>query len=257
MDFAREILPILSNKCFACHGPDTKKAKDLRLDSYAAATKEQKGIRAIDPESPEDSELLFRIHDKIDPMPPEDEKPLTEAERELLSRWVKSGGNYASHWAFVPPNKKDAPSSEVIDSYIAAGYDSHQSKVTFAPEADRPTLARRAALVLTGLPPEPKLLTTFLGDRKPDAYERFVDQLLASSHYGEHQARYWLDAVRYGATPMVSISTIAVESIHIATGSCAPSTTTFLSTILSLGKSPVIFSLIQRSLNKSPPDSSA
>jgi hypothetical protein len=200
VDFARQILPILSNKCFSCHGPDTKKAKDLRLDSYAAATKDRKGIRAIDPESPEDSELLFRIHDKEDPMPPEDEKPLTDAERELLSRWVKGGGTYASHWAFVPPNKKDAPASDAIDFYIAAGYEARQPKLTFAAEADRPTLARRAALVLTGLPPEPKILIAFLADQKPGAYERFVDQLLASPHYGEHQARYWLDAVRYGDT---------------------------------------------------------
>lgn len=200
VDFAREILPILSNKCFACHGPDTKKAKDLRLDSYAAATKERKGIRAIDPDKPEDSELLFRIHDKEDPMPPEDEKPLTDAERELLTRWVKGGGAYASHWAFVPPKKKEAPPSGAIDHHIAAGHGEHQPKLTFAPEADRPTLARRAALVLTGLPPEPKLLVAFLADRNPGAYERFVDQLLASPHYGEHQARFWLDAIRYGDT---------------------------------------------------------
>lgn len=200
VDFAREILPILSNKCFACHGPDTKKGKDLRLDSYAAATEDRKGIRAIDPESLKDSELLFRIHDKVDPMPPEDEKPLTDAERELLSRWVKGGGEYATHWAFVPPKKNKAPSSDVIDSYIASGHHSHQPGLGFAPEADRPTLARRVALVLTGLPPEPELLAAFLADQKTDAYERYVDQLLASPHYGEHQARYWLDAVRYGDT---------------------------------------------------------
>ena len=90
-DFAREVLPILSNKCFACHGPDTKKAKDLRLDSYEAATKDRKGIRAIDPGALEDSELIFRIHDQDDPMPPEDfeGQPLTEAEKDILTRWVK------------------------------------------------------------------------------------------------------------------------------------------------------------------------
>lgn len=200
VDFAREILPILSDKCFACHGPDTKKAKDLRLDSYAAATRDRKGTRAIDPDSPEDSELLYRIHDMDDPMPPEDEKQLTVVERELLTRWVKGGGAFASHWSFIPPRKVGAPESGVIDSYIAAGHKSHQPPVSFAPEADRPTLARRAALVLTGLPPEPEVLETFLADESAEAYEKFVDRLLDSPHFGEHQARYWLDAVRYGDT---------------------------------------------------------
>ncbi|YCM46105.1 PSD1 and planctomycete cytochrome C domain-containing protein [Verrucomicrobiaceae bacterium 227] len=200
IDFAREILPILSDKCFACHGPDTKKAKDLRLDSYAAATKDRKGTRAIDPEALEDSELIFRIHDEDDPMPPEDEKQLTAAERELLTRWVKDGGAYASHWAFIPPKKEEAPQSGVIDRYIAAGHQSHNPPVSFAPETDRSSLARRAALVLTGLPPEPALLASFLADQSADAYEKFVDQLLVSPRYGEHQARYWLDAVRYGDT---------------------------------------------------------
>ena len=200
IDFARQILPILSDKCFACHGPDTQKAKDLRLDSYEAAIKDRKGTRAIDPEALEDSELIFRIHDKDDPMPPEDEKQLTESERELLTRWVKEGGAYASHWAFIPPGKDEAPEAKVIDHYIKKNHQSHQPPLSFAPEADRPTLARRAALVLTGLPPEPSLLANFVADQSADAYEKFVDQLLESPRYGEHQARYWLDAVRYGDT---------------------------------------------------------
>jgi hypothetical protein len=201
VDFAREVLPILSNKCFACHGPDTKKKKDLRLDSYEAATADRRGTRAIDPGSPEDSELLLRIHDKHDPMPPEDaEKQLTEVEREVLSRWVRQGGNYADHWAFVAPVKKQPSEGKVIDAFIAAGHKSHEGGVGFAPEADRPTLARRVALVLTGLPPEPDQLARFLDDKSPGAYERLVDELMASPRYGEHQARYWLDAVRYGDT---------------------------------------------------------
>ena len=106
IDFAREVLPILSDKCFTCHGPDTKKAKDLRLDSYEAATKDRKGIRSIDPDDLENSELIFRIHDEDDPMPPEDDgKPLTAEEKEILTLWVKQGGEYASHWAFVAPKK--------------------------------------------------------------------------------------------------------------------------------------------------------
>ena len=202
VDFAREVLPILSDKCFACHGPDTRKAKDLRLDSYEAATRNRKGIRSIDPDNLEDSELIFRIHDEDDPMPPEDDgKPLTEAEKDILTRWVKQGGEYASHWAFVPPIKRsDAPKNEVIDFYIEKGLKAHKPPVSFAEEASRDVLARRAALVLTGLPPEPALLEDFLADKSEKAYEQFVDRLLSSPGYGEHQARYWLDAIRYGDT---------------------------------------------------------
>jgi hypothetical protein len=198
VDFAREILPVLSNKCFVCHGPDTKKKNELRLDSSAAATADRGGYKAIDPDHPENSEVLVRIHDQDDPMPPEDaEKQLTETERKLIDRWISEGGNYAKHWAFVPPAKHD-PSKTSVDSFVAAALQKEQ--IDFAPETDRPTLARRVALVLTGLPPEPELLAAFLADAKPGAYERLVDQLLASQHYGEHQARYWLDAVRYGDT---------------------------------------------------------
>ena len=202
-DFAREVLPILSNKCFACHGPDTKKAKDLRLDSYAAAIKDRKGTKAIDPEALEDSELLIRIHDRDDPMPPEDfeGEALTDAEKDILTRWVKSGGQYASHWAFVRPRKeKAAPNTNVIDHYIGEQLKNQKPALDFAPAADRPTLARRAALVLTGLPPEPEVLKQFLSDQSPKAYGRFIDRLIASPAFGEHQARYWLDAIRYGDT---------------------------------------------------------
>lgn len=206
VDFAREVLPILSNKCFVCHGPDTKKKKELRLDSFEAATADRGGYRAIDPDHPEDSELLFRIHDADDPMPPEDaEKQLTDAEREILTEWVKQGGEYAKHWSFVPPVKADPPrgpeSGNVVDGFVTARLSEVSGgKVDLAKEADRTTLARRVALVLTGLPPDPELLATFLADESPGAYERLVEELLHDPRYGEHQARYWLDAVRYGDT---------------------------------------------------------
>ena len=103
IDFAREVLPILSNKCFVCHGPDTKKKNRLRLDSYEHATADRDGYHAIDPKDPAESEMLVRLHDKEDPMPPEDaEKQLSDAERKILIQWVKEGGTYARHWAFVP-----------------------------------------------------------------------------------------------------------------------------------------------------------
>jgi len=205
VDFAREILPILSDKCFVCHGPDTKKKRLVRLDSYEGATRDLGDYRAIDPDSPEKSELIVRIHDADDPMPPKkSEKQLTAKEKELLTKWAKQGGKYAKHWAFVPPtkgthSKEDASATKTsIDAFLRA--DLRRANVDFAPEADRATLARRVALILTGLPPAPDRLEAFLKDERPDAYERYVDELFSSVFYGEHQARYWLDAVRYGDT---------------------------------------------------------
>ena len=197
VDFAKQILPILSNKCFACHGPDSKKPSELRLDSYEAATADRDGTKAIDPKDLPESEILFRIHDEEDPMPPLDaEKQLTDSEKSLLSSWISSGGQYAKHWAFVLPIKEKGKTN--IDQFV--GEKLKEQEVDFSSEAPRSVLARRAALVLTGLPPEPQQLSEFLADKKPEAYERYVDSLLSSSRYGEHQARYWLDAVRYGDT---------------------------------------------------------
>ena len=197
VDFAKQILPILSNKCFACHGPDSKKPSELRLDSYEAVTADRDGTKAIDPKDLSESEILFRIHDEEDPMPPLDaEKQLTDSEKSLLSSWISSGGQYAKHWAFVLPMKEKGKTN--IDQFV--GEKLKEQEVDFSSEAPRSVLARRAALVLTGLPPEPQQLSEFLADKKPGAYERYVDSLLSSSRYGEHQARYWLDAVRYGDT---------------------------------------------------------
>lgn len=205
VDFAREILPILSNKCFVCHGPDGTAKDVLRLDSYTHATRDLDGHKAIDPQALDQSEILKRIASKENPMPPADaEKQLTVAERDLLSKWIHQGGKYAVHWSFVPP-KKAIPSqaenrkpNEMIDAFVEARLQKKGLKL--APAVDRETLARRVALVLTGLPPESNQLTSFLADDRPDAYERFVNQLLDSPRFGEHQARYWLDAVRYGDT---------------------------------------------------------
>lgn len=188
---------MLSNKCFVCHGPDTQEEDGLRLDSLEAATSDRGGYRAIDPDNLAASELLERIHSTDAPMPPEDaEKQLTDAERDILTRWIKEGGSYAKHWAFVPPTK--APGKSSIDEFIVAQQQS--AGITLAPQADRTTLARRVALTLTGLPPEPEQLQAFLNDTSPTAYNDFVQLMFSSPRYGEHQSRYWLDAVRYGDT---------------------------------------------------------
>jgi hypothetical protein len=205
VDFSRDVLPILSNKCFICHGPDSHDPDLIRLDSEATATADRGGYRAIDQAQPKNSGMLSRLHSEDEPMPPADaQKQLTTVERELLTRWLKEGGVYAKHWAFeapikvVPKSNRRANRSEVIDAFIKEGFKS--SKVDFAPQAERATLARRVSLVLTGLPPELNVLEKFIHDDSPQAYSELVEVLLANPRYGEHQARYWLDAVRYGDT---------------------------------------------------------
>ena len=205
VDFAREILPILSDKCFVCHGPDTQDDSELRLDSFDSATSDRGGYQALNPDEPIESELLNRIFSDDDPMPPIDaEKALSADEKNLLRQWILEGGEYAKHWSFVKPEKelpetvKATGVTNVIDELIGAKLES--ARIDFAPEADRATLARRAALTLTGLPPEPEQLASFMGDSSGTAFETYVDRLIASPRFGEHQARYWLDAVRYGDT---------------------------------------------------------
>ena len=201
-NFARDVLPVLSNKCFVCHGPDSNEPGQLRLDTFAAATADRGGYSAINVTSPDKSELLARIFSHDDPMPPGDaEKQLTPAEKKLLKEWVLSGGKFAQHWSFVKPKKQlpqhDAGNSP-IDGFIFQ--ELQKAGIDFAPLADNATLARRAALTLTGLPPDADLLRSFLNDPSPSAYDNYVDKLLNSPRFGEHQARYWLDAVRYGDT---------------------------------------------------------
>jgi len=198
--FARQILPILSDKCFVCHGPDAPRDGTLRLDSYEAATEQL----AIDPDDLASSELIARIHSSDDPMPPADaDKQLSDEERDLLTRWVQQGGEYEQHWAYVAPLKADLdgkalPPEAAIDAFVRAKLAPLDADLS--EPADRATLARRAALVLTGLPPEPEPLQRFLADDSDAAYDRLLDELFESPRFGEHQARYWLDAVRYGDT---------------------------------------------------------
>ncbi|MGV3616444.1 MAG: DUF1553 domain-containing protein [Fimbriimonas sp.] len=205
LNFNRDVKPILSEHCFKCHGPDAAKAAaGLRLDNFEAATK-----RAIFPGNPDLSRLLMRATHS-DPklrMPPQDSgmKPLTPAQIDILRRWIEQGAKYERHWSFVPPKLPAIPAvsdpkwgRNNLDRFILAKLD--EAKLKPEPEADRDTLAMRACLTLTGLPPTLAELNAFRKDALPGAYERYVDRLLAKSAYGEQQARYWMDAVRYGDT---------------------------------------------------------
>jgi len=202
--FGRDVMPILGQRCFKCHGPDVAQvAAGLRLDSLAGAAK------VIVAGSPEKSRLIAKVSakDPFDRMPPLDSgvKSLTSTEIETLRNWIKQGAVYERHWAFVPPKMPKPPAitnarwpKNLIDRFTLAKIEAASLKPE--PEADRDTLAMRAALALTGLSPNPAELAAFRNDTKPGAYERYVDRLLAKPSYGEHQARYWLDAVRYGDT---------------------------------------------------------
>lgn len=203
IDFAKQVLPILSNKCFVCHGPDAKEDGFLRLDQESSATADRDGNRAIDRQHPGRSLVLTRIQSADDPMPPKDaEKQLTDNERKILSQWIQDGGNYQKHWAFVRPRKPKLDSLDAatnpIDVFIKKQLKNNGAE--FSKQTDKATLARRASLVLVGLPPETDQLKAFLADDRSDAFVRYVDRLFKNPRYGEHQARYWLDAVRYGDT---------------------------------------------------------
>lgn len=205
LTYNRDIRPILANNCFACHGNDKAKRKaELRLDQEAVAHAERKGVRAIVPGKPGDSELVRRItaSDETERMPPASfGKKLTSREVELLKRWVEQGGKYEAHWSLIPPQRPALPAvaaANPIDRFIRARLEAEGLKPS--QEADRRTLLRRLSFDLTGLPPRPEEVDAFLADQGDDAWEKQVDRLLASPHYGERMAMYWLDLVRFADT---------------------------------------------------------
>src|SRR5579862_1951430 len=202
VDFKRDIRPILSNSCFLCHGPDDKRRKgDLRLDIKEGAFRVVEGKQPFVPGKPDQSEAFRRMvtPDKDDHMPPaKSGKQLTPKQVELIRKWIQQGAKWSDHWAFVPPERPPVPPLAVpnpVDAFVRARLD--REGLSPAPEAGRETLLRRLSLDLVGLPPTPEEMDAFLADRRPDAYERQVDRLLASPHYGERWARHWLDAARY------------------------------------------------------------
>ena len=206
VDFNRDIRPILAGRCFKCHGPDEgDRQAGLRLDKRDGATAAREGIRAIAPGKPESSELLRRVRaaDPSERMPPPGNgEPLDPGKIGMLERWISEGAPYARHWAFVAPSRPPVPAvrdaawpRNEIDRFILHRLE--RERLAPSPEADRYALARRASLDLTGLPPTIDEVDELAADASPDAYERYVDRLLAKPSYGEHWARLWLDLARY------------------------------------------------------------
>ncbi len=205
-EFNRDIRPILSDKCFFCHGPDqSKREADLRLDIRDEAI----AAGAFEPGQAAAAEMVRRVlsRDPDEQMPPPGSKlePLTEQEVDTLKRWIDAGAEYQPHWAFIPLKEVPLPnsalmgmpaSSHAIDLLINKRLGIHQK---FIPkrEASKSTIIRRLSFDLTGLPPDPTEVAAFVADNTPQAYEKLVDKLLASERYGERMAVDWLDAARY------------------------------------------------------------
>ncbi len=209
LEFARDVLPILSDHCFSCHGPDeASREAGLRLDLREHALKSNDGVAAIAPGQPTLSELIRRIMatDDDSMMPPPDAlKPLSAAQKETLERWIADGARYAGHWAFSPPKRVDPPtvfksawSRNTIDRFVLQRLKS--AGLAPSPEAKRHTWLRRVTLDLTGLPPTIEELDAFVADESPHAESEVVDRLLMSEEHAERMAMHWLDAARYADT---------------------------------------------------------
>ena len=213
MDFVRDVKPLLAAHCTRCHGP-AKQENGLRLDAGVTLLKGGDSGVAVVAGKPEESLLILAVtgkSDAISKMPPEGE-PLTAEQIDLLRRWIAAGAKApsddvarpaaADHWAFQPPRRAAIPAygdffwpAGPIDAFILARLE--KERLAPSPAAERPTLIRRAYLDLVGLPPSPEDVDRFVADERPDAYERLVDRLLASPHYGERWGRHWLDLARY------------------------------------------------------------
>ncbi|NLX95698.1 MAG: DUF1553 domain-containing protein [Rhodopirellula sp.] len=205
VNYTRDIKPLLSDRCYACHGPDAaNRQADLRLDIRESAVD-----AVIEAGDAENSYLVERIAaaDPADLMPPADSNkpPLTQQQIELIRRWINEGAKFDEHWAYVVPKRPPVPESKnaswprgAIDRFVAAGIEAQG--LSPSPQADRPTLLRRLSFDLTGLPPAPEEVAAFAADTAADAYEKQVERFLASPRFGERMAVYWLDLARYGDT---------------------------------------------------------
>ncbi len=205
-----QVRPILSDKCFACHGPDGNKRKaGFRLDLADSAflpLKETKGAFALVPGKPEESEIYKRVISSDPgyqmPVPESHLGLLSQEEQDIIKQWIAEGAKYEKHWAFTPPKKSKVPAIEntegvknEIDNFVIAAQ--KQKGLAMNPEADKERLLRRLSLDLTGLPPTIGLMDSFLADKSPDAYEKMVERLLHRPSYGEKMTLHWLDVARY------------------------------------------------------------
>ena len=207
--FNRDVHPILAANCFPCHGPDPiGRKEDLRFDRETGFFGNRKGGPVVVRGKPEASPLYQRIMhadpDEVMP-PPESKKSLSAADKELLRRWIAQGAPWQPHWSFIKPERPSLPRVKndkwvrnPLDRFVLARLEAEG--LSPAPEADRRALARRLSLDLTGLPPEPEAVESFVTDRSARAYEKLVDGMMESERYGEHRARAWLDAARYADT---------------------------------------------------------
>ena len=209
VDFHREVRPLLSDRCLSCHGPDaTHREADLRLDEFESIVADRDGYAVVVPGKPEDSELIKRVTstDEDQVMPPAHlGKPLSSEEVDILRRWIASGAEVETHWAYVPPKPLPAPNVKDIrwaENWIDAFILRRLESEGLAPsrDADPRTLIRRLYFDLTGLPPSPPVVAKFQSDPSDEAYERIVDELLSSDAYAERMAMYWLDLVRFADT---------------------------------------------------------
>ncbi|BCX47572.1 DUF1553 domain-containing protein [Haloferula helveola] len=208
LSYNQHIRPILSENCFHCHGPDSaKREADLALHDPELAYAPLDGdLVPIVPGDASRSEVVRRIFDHDDPMPPVDSnRSLTEAQKKLVQRWIEEGAVYEEHWAFIPPAKAELPQLEAeapvrnpIDRFVQRKL--AEKELQPSPEAPKEVAARRATLALTGLQPTPEQMEEFLADTRPDAYEHYVDGLLSSDAYAERMALFWMDAARYADT---------------------------------------------------------
>ncbi|MDQ6706271.1 MAG: DUF1549 domain-containing protein, partial [Acidobacteriota bacterium] len=209
VEFNRDIRPILSDRCYSCHGPDqARRTSKLRFDSETAAKADLGGHFAIVPGEPSKSEMVRRINgDEKSRMPPawSGAAKLSAREIDLLTQWVKQGAKWQDHWSYISPKRPALPKvadaswpRNAIDAFVLARLEKEQLKPS--PEADRRTLIRRASLDITGLPPAPAEVEAFVSDTSSNAYEKVIDRLLGSPRYGERMAIRWLDAARYADT---------------------------------------------------------
>lgn len=202
VDFQRDVRPILSDKCFFCHGtdPETREA-DLRLDTPEGAYENLGGYSAVVPGKVKESELFLRItsNKKKEMMPPpESHKTLSPREIETLKKWIEQGAEYQEHWAYEPIKKADAPAGKEIDHFVTRKWD--EAGIQGSKPASREVLLRRLSWDLRGIPPSTQEREEFLNDKSPDAWGSLVDRFLADPKYGERMAVWWLDLVRYADT---------------------------------------------------------